>query len=252
MPLGLLGPVQNAGHLKASHRLFSGGVLQTCGISALRLVSRSDTPHDNFLPNYKSETQKENKNGNFSRTTRNCRTGQALNKELKISNPAEYSRIAAELGIKPGYRAPGGIAVKHYVEAQQQFDSPTLIKMAKFDKDFCGRWYKGQLTAKDMEFFNAVVPMNPDAKDKLPSIARLRNEAPSVFADIETAALAHKVISGPRRPAVQPEVKPADDGRVPLGERLAAVVGLPEDYRVTSEEYLDVLSFANAQAASKV
>ena len=174
-----------------------------------------------------------------------------LTPELLRDNPAEYRRIQAEARIKPGYRAPGGIAVKHYVETQQQFDSPTLIKMAKFDKDMCARWYKGQLTTEDMEFFHSIVPTNPDAKDKLPSIARLRSEAPSVFADIETAALAHKVITGPRRPAVQPEVKQPDDGRVPLGERLAAVVGLSPDYRVTSEEYVDVLSFANAQAAAK-
>jgi len=131
-------------------------------------------------------------------------------------------------------------------------DSATLLAMAKFPKATCERWYKSNLTPEDVDFFNSVVPHNEEAKDKLPSVARLRNEASSVFRELETASLAHQVIVGPRRTVTQPDSKPADDGRINLGPKLAAVVGLPETYRVTVEEYNDVLQFANAQAAGKV
>jgi hypothetical protein len=158
-----------------------------------------------------------------------------------------------ELSQQSGYLERGmRLGSTPYKPAEPIHDSATLIAMAKFPKSVCDRWYKSTLSPEDVALFNQWVPENPSTKDKAASISRLRSEAPSVFNELETAALAHRVIVGPRRTdTAQAESRPADDGRINLGDKLGAVVGLPGTYRVTPEQYNDVLQFANAQAAAK-
>ena len=179
---------------------------------------------------------------------------------LAKDNPELFHRMRAQavednlVPAQNGYQQPGWrIGVMHPKEPDPQYDSATMLAMGEFPKDFCVRLIQGRLNQDDINKFNQWVPMDPNDQDKVPSYAKLEKKAPEIFERARKAAVAHGVLcDGPRHtPANQTEPKPVDDGRVPLGDQLGAVVGLPGSYRVTSEEYVDVLNFANAQAAAK-
>ena len=154
-------------------------------------------------------------------------TARELN-EIAKQDPALYSTLrrgAVSIGLlaaESGYKTPG-LRITHRAQTETQHSDEDLRLMVQFPKSECERYFAKKSTGTT------------------DNLGRLRVEDPSKYESLRNASILHNVISGELRHSTPTAavVKPADDGRIEVGE-LGKLANLPADYRATHSQYLDL------------